>query len=95
VAGAWPAPATRRPAGDPPRTSGRTALEKRLWDSADQFRANSGQVKCQIAKCGFGIAGSSSFEIRHSSVANAPSCIIRLLTEVNLAMPDHGTERFN
>jgi len=43
-----------------------TTLEKRLWDSADQFRANSGQAECRIPKCEFGIAGSSSFEIRHS-----------------------------
>jgi len=59
-----------------------TTLEKRLWDSADQFRANSGQAECRIPKCEFGIAGSSSFEIRHSSFAIAPSCIVRLLTEV-------------
>jgi len=63
-------------------------LEERLWDSADQFRANSGQVKCRIAKCEFRTAGSSSFEIRHSSFANAPSCIVRLLTEI--IDPYHG-----
>jgi len=63
-------------------------LEERLWDSADQFRANSGQAECRIPKCEFGIAGSSSFEIRHSSFAIAPSCIVRLLTEV--IEPYHG-----
>jgi len=64
------------------------SLEKRLWDSANRFRANSGQVKCRIAKCEFRIAGSSSFETRHSSFANAQSCIVRLLTEV--IEPYHG-----
>ena len=37
----WIAPATRDTAND--------ALEKRLWDAADQFRANSGLTAAQYS----------------------------------------------
>jgi type I restriction-modification system DNA methylase subunit len=49
------------------------SLEKRPWDSADQFRANSGlkaQTKRRVAKCEFRSAASSTVGIRHPTLAS-------------------------
>ena len=58
-------------------------LEKRLWDSADQFRANSGQVKCRIAKCEVRSAKAIQFGSRSSPFVIPPA---RRLAIMNLAI---------
>ena len=72
------------------------ALEKRLWDTADQFRPKKCEVRIpssellSVRQSKFAVRNlhRSTIEIRHSTFAIATSCIVRLLTEI--IEPYHG-----